>query len=235
MSSAARSHYNQPRSYYEGRAEERKKEQEAAAAKAAADKAAAEKAAKEAAKAKEFTGLSTGVSDLLKSVSSPMSNVLRDYSDQTIAMGKSFIQGQLQAASQHAYSERQKILDVQRRYGITGAVANAQLQDLELKQRAVMSEISNKAAMQWYQTVGSVNMKNVQVAQMEKSKNVQAIIKQIVDNKVGSVDEVKNLFSAVNMNVADLGLGDDDLENMLGKKEALNTWFNTNKNKYEGL
>lgn len=179
------------------------------------------------------SSLTGGVQELLKKSANPMGNVLEDYANQTISMGKSFIQGQMQEAGRQSYAKRQQILEVQRKYGITGAVANAQMQDFELKNREMLTKVANQSALQWYQTVGQTNMANKQRAQMAETNQIQGLIKQVVDKKITSASQLKKQFELGNIDTSNMK--DEDFQNMIDNPQTLNTWVNANRNKYQEL
>lgn len=90
----------------------------------------------------------SGLTGVAKSImgTSGIESAKRDLSALS-EMGRSFMQGQVQAAGQDIYKKRQQILESQRRYGITGAVANAQLQDFELRAQKQMSDVVSQSSM----------------------------------------------------------------------------------------
>lgn len=105
----------------------------------------------------QVSGSKTPVDKTLSDLISGQSaiDVKKQSLEQIQGMGQAFMQSQLAAANQNIYAQRQQMLEAQRKYGITGAVANAQAQDFELKAQQQLSQISNNAALQWYQQAGS--------------------------------------------------------------------------------
>lgn len=101
-------------------------------------------------------------------------------------MGQAFMQGQVAQANQDIYAKRQQMLEAQRKYGITGAVANAQAQDFELKAQQQLAQVTNQASLQWYQQAGAQMTQYREMEAKQQQATSLGILRKFAQGGAGS-------------------------------------------------
>lgn len=112
-------------------------------------------------------------------------------------MGASYINNAVLSVQKDAYVKQQQLTETQRKYGITGAVANAQQQEFDMQTTQMLADTQNKAAMQWFQTYG------VSMAAADQQKDIQTygltqkISQEIMNNPGADIDGMISNFQAI--------------------------------------
>lgn len=164
----------------------------------------------------EIAGLTTGAMDFLSNQGNER------FFDSRMKQINSMKQSALAAVSNQIHSgyarQMQTLRDTHRRYGITGAVAEAQLQDLTLKKNDQLSELQAKTAIEFdKQFENEMTSLNAM-----KSKSLEAtktsIINSLTNNSISSVESFKELLVKNNMLK---GLEDRDIRSIWKNKDRV--------------
>lgn len=174
--------------------------------------------------------LNKNVIDFFKAAANPMSESLRKTKEQNIELSKAYVQGQMQEAGRMAYAQRQQILDVQRKYGITGAAAAAQMQQFELKHKEMLNKIANQSTLDWYKTVGANTQTLEKMNILEQSSRTQGLMKQIQQGTLTNVAGVRQFMDASNLDSTTLT--DLDIQNMIENSSEIGNLKDLFTNRY---
>lgn len=165
-----------------------KAEQEAEAARVEAEKQARLQSFAGSEAGKNFMSVMTPAGDKAGNVSMTLSDLQN--------MGMNYINTSTLSAQKDAYIKQQQLIDTQRKYGMTGAVAAAQQQQFNLQSQQAIAETQNKAALDWFNTAGGYMIELGQMKDERTASLGTAITQQVMNGTFapGLIDQYKNTY-----------------------------------------
>lgn len=121
----------------------------------------------------------------------------------------SYLAGQTRTLSEQFAKEERNLQSVQRRYGITGSQAAAQLQDLQLKKNKMMTDMEAKAAVDLDARFKTESLQLNAMKRQVESNSRSNIIRLVAGGHVKDIEALKDLLSK---NKIKHSLDDNDLQ-----------------------
>lgn len=140
------------------------------------------------------------------------------------SMKSAYLAGQARSLGDDFARQERRMLETHRRYGITGAAAQANLEDLQLKKSQALADLQTKTAAELDQRFRSETLQLNQMVNKEKDSARLGVFKQIAAGNIKSIEALNQALSQAGIKDT---LSDEDKASLLAHPDAAQAHLKT--------
>lgn len=169
----------------------------------------------------------TKLESLFSDMSSPMNDIVKQNEQEMLTSMNLIQKGIAMDIGRNWNNEVSQLKRMQRLHGITGASAQAQIADANLKYSKMINDNNTKNSIQWYQSMNKNLGAERTMAAKEKQARFNTIMKNVGTGDIEDIQGLNRALSTSGIEIGDYGITDEDLSVLLKDKGLASNYLQT--------